>query len=72
MFCKAQGTVSGARGDLGVRVEVDLRPGIAIVTIHRQLMVAEDVREAARKARLAIIIHVVRQDANTFVFQVGV
>lgn len=64
--------VSGARGDLGVRVEVDLRPGIAIVTIHRQLMVAEDVREAARIARLAIIIHVVRQDANTFVFQVGV
>lgn len=64
--------VSGARGDLGVRVEVDLRPGIAIVTIHRQLMVAEDVREAARKARLAIIIRVVRQDANTFVFQVGV
>lgn len=72
MFSKAQGTVSGARGDLGVRVEVDLRPGIAIVTIHRQLMVAEDVREAARIARLAIIIHVVRQDANTFVFQVGV
>lgn len=72
MLFKAQGTVSGARGDLGVRVEVDLRPGIAIVTIHRQLMVAEDVREAARKARLAIIIHVVRQDANTFVFQVGV
>lgn len=72
MLFKAQGTVSGARGDLGVRAEVDLRPGIAIVTIHRQLMVAEDVREAARKARLAIIIHVVRQDANTFVFQVGV
>ena len=64
--------VSGGRGGLGVRVEEDPRPGIDIVTIHLHLMVAGDARDAARKASLVIIIHVVRQDANTFVFQVAV
>lgn len=69
---KAQWMVSGGRGGLGVRVEEDPRPGIDIVTIHLHLMVAGDARDAARKASLVIIIHVVRQDANTFVFQVAV
>ena len=64
--------VNGDRGGLGVRVEVDQRPGIDIVTTHLQLMVAENAREAAGKPILAIIIHVVQQGANTFAFQVVV
>lgn len=64
--------VTGDRGVLGVRAEEEPRPGIAFVTIHLLLMVARNALEAATKSSLAIIIHVVRQDASTLVFQEGV